>query len=298
MPWEQIFEWLQSNPITAKVMIIAFAVLVASIPLMLIVAFFQGREISFWPPRIGARVSRTETKKRSGIKRVLTSLKSQDSGPSSADPKLSDLIPPLEPTRFKIVNLPDHPEPPVFNWQLTPIGLTMVYQTPFFLEPVFKQDGTFLGHKVIDIHPATSNVAQTVEVPVLVEGVSKLHFLLSAGHGRAEHEGVGFLGKRIGYIELEFVDGTSQRENLILGKHLREWAYGNPGNLVREVDYDITKPAWVSHDFTRRIDAMSVPIKEGPKDLTSIRAVAKFEEDPGKSIITPSIIISAITCER
>jgi hypothetical protein len=295
---EQFFEWLQSNPIAATVAIIAFAVLVASAPLMYIVAFFQGREISFWPPRIGARISTTETKKRLSIKGVPAYRTSQAPSASSVDPKLSDLIPPLEPMRFKIVNLPDHPGTPFFNWLLTPIGLTMVYQTPFFLEPFFANDGTFLGHKVIDIQPAMGNVAQIAEVPLHVEGVSKLHFLLSAGHGRAEHEGVRFLGKRIGYIELEFADGTSQRENLILGKHLREWAYGNPGNLVREVDYTLTKPAWVSHNFTRRIDYMSIGIEGEPKELSFIRVVAKFEEDPKKPISTPAIIISAITCER
>ncbi|MDJ0616661.1 MAG: hypothetical protein QNJ63_07910 [Calothrix sp. MO_192.B10] len=49
------FKWVSNNPIANTVLPIAFIIIVISITLIYIVAFFQGREIQFWPPHIGHR---------------------------------------------------------------------------------------------------------------------------------------------------------------------------------------------------------------------------------------------------
>jgi len=52
---EKFLEWLSNNPNVAVIMIVSLGFLVVSATLIYVVAFFQGREISFWPPKIGAR---------------------------------------------------------------------------------------------------------------------------------------------------------------------------------------------------------------------------------------------------
>lgn len=51
----EFFKWLSTNQIAASTIIIAFGLLIVSIVLIYIIAFFQGRGIAFWPPKIGAK---------------------------------------------------------------------------------------------------------------------------------------------------------------------------------------------------------------------------------------------------
>ena len=48
---DTIFELLNSSPIVAIFVLIIFLIIV----LIYLIAFFQGREISFWPPKIGPK---------------------------------------------------------------------------------------------------------------------------------------------------------------------------------------------------------------------------------------------------
>jgi len=48
-------QWLSTNTIATTILILAIGVLVPSIAALFIVAFIQGREISFWPPKIGKK---------------------------------------------------------------------------------------------------------------------------------------------------------------------------------------------------------------------------------------------------
>lgn len=52
---EEFFRWLSSNPVATTSFIVAFGVLVTSTVLIYLLGFFQGREISLWPPKIGAK---------------------------------------------------------------------------------------------------------------------------------------------------------------------------------------------------------------------------------------------------
>ncbi len=49
------FQWLSSGSISAVVLLIAFSVVVIATILIYTIAFLQGREISFYPPKIGAK---------------------------------------------------------------------------------------------------------------------------------------------------------------------------------------------------------------------------------------------------
>jgi hypothetical protein len=215
------------------------------------------------------------------------------------DAKLVRFIPPLEPSRFRIVSLPTHTPTSFFNWPYSPTGLSVYYQIPFLLFPVIDMaDNKPLGHATLTVQPSPQNVAAIIEIAASEKNVSKVHFLLSAGHGWREHEGLAFLYRRIGHIELQFSNGSSQRVDMVLGKNIREWAFGNSPNLVTEIDTAQTIPAWLSHDSTKRFDLMTISIQGSPKDLRSITVVGHFEDDhPGKEFPTPSINVSAITCE-
>ena len=73
------------------------------------------------------------------------------------DSRLSLLIPPFDPGHFVTVRFPERSGASVFNWPYTPIGVIVVYDTPFFVEPVFGSDLRYLGHRTIDIHPQPEN---------------------------------------------------------------------------------------------------------------------------------------------
>jgi hypothetical protein len=51
----ELFKWLAGNPAATTTLIASFGAAVLSALLIYVGAFLQGREISFWPPRIGAR---------------------------------------------------------------------------------------------------------------------------------------------------------------------------------------------------------------------------------------------------
>ena len=75
-----ILQFLAKNPEIATATIITISFVVISIALMFIVAFFQGREVTFWPPKIG---SKSETKDKSqkgamGDKLVNTKINDSD----------------------------------------------------------------------------------------------------------------------------------------------------------------------------------------------------------------------------
>jgi response regulator RpfG family c-di-GMP phosphodiesterase len=52
---DEFFKWLITYPVATTVLIVVFVILVVSLLLIYLVAFFQGREISFIPPKIGAK---------------------------------------------------------------------------------------------------------------------------------------------------------------------------------------------------------------------------------------------------
>lgn len=60
MPVNEFFKWLSSNPVAATALIAAVGLIVIAIVLTYLIALFQGREISFWPPKIGGKSTSTQ----------------------------------------------------------------------------------------------------------------------------------------------------------------------------------------------------------------------------------------------
>ena len=56
---DAFFQWLSSSMIATAILVFSFGIFVV----IFTVAFFQGREISFWPPKIGPKQSNTDKNK-------------------------------------------------------------------------------------------------------------------------------------------------------------------------------------------------------------------------------------------
>jgi hypothetical protein len=56
----ELFNWLSSNSVAGNVVVAALGLIVVSVVVIYLIAFFQGRELSFWPPRIGGKVPERE----------------------------------------------------------------------------------------------------------------------------------------------------------------------------------------------------------------------------------------------
>lgn len=217
------------------------------------------------------------------------------------DPKLVHFTPPFKPNQFSIINIP-RPDPikSSYLYKFAPFGILATNNIPFFLLPVEDNFGNPMGHLTVQVQPPPNNIVASIEkFDANCNNIYQAHFLISAGHGWRLRDGIQILNKRIGYIRFEFSDNTNQTFQLIIGKHLREWSFGNNPNLITEIDLNWAKPAWLSHDGTKRIDILTIPIQNGPKDIKQIEIGAQFDEDPKGNIKDPPvIIISAITFER
>lgn len=75
---DSFFAWLSSNPVAATTLIVAFGVLISSATLIYLVAFLQGREVSFWPPKIGIKPDKTKQESDKSKSEKTTSLLAQE----------------------------------------------------------------------------------------------------------------------------------------------------------------------------------------------------------------------------
>ena len=53
---DAFLQWLSANPTVTNTLLFAISGLVLAVALIYVVSFLQGREISFWPPKIGQRI--------------------------------------------------------------------------------------------------------------------------------------------------------------------------------------------------------------------------------------------------
>ncbi len=68
----EFFNWLSSNPIITIVFLVIIGIAVSAVVIIYFVAFFQGRSISFWPPKIGEELSKeSDLLEKQGISKVL-----------------------------------------------------------------------------------------------------------------------------------------------------------------------------------------------------------------------------------
>ncbi len=113
---------------------------------------------------------------------------------------------------------------------------------------------------------------EKLELDKPVKGVSSAYFLTNAGNGFKENE-----GKTIGEIEFRFEDEIYQRQELVLGQNIREWAPGNiPGGLVDSVTDTASQQIWEGKNVDGNravIDRLEVLIdtKNQKRSLRGIR---------------------------
>jgi CheY-like chemotaxis protein len=93
----EFLQWLSSGSIVATLFIGIILVLVTSLLLIYGVAFIQGREISFWPPKIGEKPA-DRNKSNAGVKKVLAKEKTKHDRVKSNPVKIKDIVltPPAE----------------------------------------------------------------------------------------------------------------------------------------------------------------------------------------------------------
>jgi serine/threonine protein kinase len=76
------FQWLSNNPTATNVVIIAFGIVIISMTTIYIIAFFQGRSISFYPPSIGEKPNKAKNENtkenNSSIKEDIPNEKKED----------------------------------------------------------------------------------------------------------------------------------------------------------------------------------------------------------------------------
>jgi hypothetical protein len=290
---DEFFRWLSNNPPATYVLIAAFSSLIILFVVVFLVGFLQGRELQFWPPRIG---SRPPSSKARTVRRGKSVPKARSDSVSALDPRLKHFAPSI-PSSFITLDLPFDKTPKTYGRPHCPIGVFVVYDIPFRLVPEFNQSTHDYEHAIIDISPdIQTNLPSVVSVPVSLSNVEKVHFLITAGHGRVSYQGVEFVKRRIGYLELRFSNDAVQKEYLVLGANIREWAYGSEHEIVEELDHSLARPVWLSHDRFCLLDLLSVKVEQFPNQLESIHVVAEFEERiPG--IMKPVVRVSAITCE-
>jgi hypothetical protein len=61
----EFFKWLSGNSIATNALLVSFVTLAALTGVVYVAAFLQGREISFWPPKIGAKPDKPTTSRDS-----------------------------------------------------------------------------------------------------------------------------------------------------------------------------------------------------------------------------------------
>lgn len=58
---DRFFDWLSNNPVATAILLSIIGVVVLIIIIIYTVAFFQGRSISFWPPKVGEKLKNSPT---------------------------------------------------------------------------------------------------------------------------------------------------------------------------------------------------------------------------------------------
>ena len=95
-------------------------------------------------------------------------------------------------------------------------------------------------------------------LPEPINNIKSAYFLINSGNSKSI-----YASEKVGEIILMFKDGAPLITELILGKNIREWCIGNPGDFVREMTDPLTKNVWEGTDkqgANAVIDCLEVPV--------------------------------------
>jgi hypothetical protein len=158
-----------------------------------------------------------------------------------------------------------------------PGGWILLGEVPFEIASVHE------GIQLVALtQPTLANEPASLVITQKVEEVLQVHLLITAsyalklimGYGLGE----GWDGRVCGRIVIDYEDGTTQVQDLKLGYHLRDWNFGNKPWAVDALRSEQARQVWHSSDNQCTLDLLSVPVKHGPKTVTSVRLVAQMEE--------------------
>jgi len=114
----------------------------------------------------------------------------------------------------------------------------------------------------------------TIALPQPVNHVTAAYFLINSGNSKPI-----YAGEKVGEIILSFQDAPPHVIELVLGKNIREWCPGNPGEYVRDLsDKTTTELVWtgMSKDGASAIiDRLKIDIYKSmrPQPLEKITIV-------------------------
>ena len=118
------------------------------------------------------------------------------------------------------------------------------------------------------------------------------YLLINSGGSLVEYR-----GSQVGEVRLVFSDGTVQPTPLILGENIREWAIGNPFELVDSVTSSSVVEVWKGRnndDNEAVIDVLEIPILRRYR----YKKLMKIEVKPGEHSGQLDFLVFAITIER
>jgi hypothetical protein len=178
---------------------------------------------------------------------------------------------------FKSISLPQNLELSELQHSELPSGWILLGGVPF--EIMSGPEGFPL---VALIEPTLANEPISLTISQEVERVRQIHLLITASYAikliLGYEPGEGWDGKVCGKILIDYEDGTSQEQELRLGYHIRDWDYGNRPWAVDALRSEQARQVWHSSDNQCTLDLLSVPMKNGPKTVTSVRLVAQMEQ--------------------
>lgn len=136
----------------------------------------------------------------------------------------------------------------------------------------------------------TTNAELPLQPPI--RNVGSLYLLINAGGGVIEYEGM-----EVGEINLVFSDGTLQQTKLTLGNNIREWAIGNPFDLVKTANSQSLIEVWKGRnkdDNEAVIDVLEIPILR----LFRYKELMRIDLIPGPNSGKLDFLVFAATIER
>ena len=131
----------------------------------------------------------------------------------------------------------------------------------------------------------------TLDLDEPVSRVYSVYLLVNAGGAHKEHE-----GKTLGRVQIIFDDGAFQETKLILGQNIREWAIGNPFDLVNNVVEPSSLPVWEGSNATGNkavIDRLEIPVFQQNRQKR-LKQILTFVDSGSASL---AFLIFAITLE-
>ena len=183
----------------------------------------------------------------------------------------SENVPPLPKISFPT----QQPEPEFLTVSLKPFSELSEPETNLGLKPgvTYLLDIPFdIGWKASTQCSHLPNQPKSYQVDVNIENPTDVYFLIQAGWGLTQYNGID-----IGKLRLGFSDGNALDTTLTLGDNIRDWAWKSSA-VVRTVSSSQSRPAWTGQSPNGTPGGMdiltiTVPNEQRSKNLSYIQVI-------------------------